>query len=38
MFCSMDEWKSKRHSLEERDSHMPTLGTRVRRGPDWKWE
>nr|XP_022333380.1 uncharacterized protein LOC111130524 isoform X1 [Crassostrea virginica] len=38
MFCSMDEWESKRHSFEERDPHMPTLGTRVRRGPDWKWE
>ena len=38
MFCSMDDWTSNRHSFEERDPQMPTLGTRVRRGPDWKWE
>ena len=38
MFCSMDGWKSTGHSFEERDPQMPTLGTRVRRGPDWKWE
>ena len=38
MFCSMDERKFERHSFEERDPQMPTLGTRVRRGPDWMWK
>ena len=38
MFCSMDGWTSNGHSFEERDPQMLTLGTRVRRGPDWMWK
>ncbi|XP_078314706.1 uncharacterized protein LOC111131205 isoform X1 [Crassostrea virginica] len=38
MLCSMDERKFEKHSFEERDPQMPTLGTRVRRGPDWMWK
>lgn len=25
-------------TLEERDPRMPPLGTRVKRGRDWKWK
>lgn len=24
--------------FQERYQHMPTVGTRVRRGPDWEWK
>nr|XP_019922789.2 uncharacterized protein LOC105328252 [Crassostrea gigas] len=24
--------------FQERNQHMPTVGTRVRRGPDWEWK
>ncbi|XP_062613171.1 uncharacterized protein LOC134274944 [Saccostrea cucullata] len=32
------EEKEKDEECQERDPNMPHLGTRVRRGPDWKWD
>lgn len=38
MFCSMNWKETERQSFEKRDPHLPSLGTRVRRGRDWKWK